>query len=137
MITEQQPLSGCDGINNLINSSSTVEICRPEMSNSVYCNVLTCSTIGWSLSLLFQACDRTAMLNVTDRTSGVIFSETFTSGSQPQELNHILGNQTGSINLTSRVVEESHYLVSLDAPLLNISFPMTAVPVECLTTGNH
>ena len=80
------------------------------------------------------------MLNVTDNRDNVSIYEVFPSKEQLQELNHTLGNQTGIISLTSRVVASDHkmyYLVNLDSPLFNISFPMTAIPVECPISGKH
>ena len=78
------------------------------------------------------------MLNVTDNRDNVSIYEVFPSKEQLQELNHTLGNQSGIISLTSRVVASDHkmyYLVTLDSPLFNISFPMTAIPVECPISG--
>ena len=138
---KQQPSSGCEGISNLINSSSTVEICGTEDStSSEFCDVLTCSTSDWSLVLSFHGCYREFMLNVTDDRDNVSIYKVFPSKEQLQELNHTLGNQTGIISLTSRVVASDHkmyYLVTLDSPLFNISFPMTAIPVECTISGKH
>ena len=125
-ITKQQPSSGCEGISNLINSS-TVEICDTEDStSSEFCDVLTCSTSDWSLVLSFQGCYREVMLNVTDKKDNVSIYEILPSEDKLQELNHTLGNQTGIISLTSRVVASDHkmyYLVTLDSPLFNIFFP--------------
>ena len=133
MITEQQPSSSCEGINNLINFSSTVEICRAEN-----CEILACSANNWSLGLLFRACNRENVLNVTDRTRGDIVSTTIASGSQLHEVNHTLGNNDGKIQLISRVVtsgQNEYFLISLEVPLFNISIPMTAIPVECRRQG--
>ena len=140
-ITKQQPSSACQGFSNLINSSSTVEICDTEDStSSEFCDVLTCSTSDWSLALSFQGCYREVMLNVTDNRDNVSIYEVFPSKEQLQELNHTLGNKTGIISLTSRVVasdDKMYYLVNLDSPLFNISFPMTAIPVECPISGKQ
>ena len=133
MITEQQPSSSCEGINNLINFSSTVEICRAEK-----CEILICSTNNWTLSLLFRACNRESVFNVTDRTRGDSVSATIPSGSELHEVNHTLGNNDGNIQLISRVVtsgQNEYFVVSLEAPLFNISIPMTAIPVECRRHG--
>ncbi len=131
VIIEQQPSSLCDGVNNFIHFSATCSI------NSSTCDILTCSTSDWSLSLSIDGCNREVTLNVTDYDEEEV-SKIFTSQVYAQELNHTHNNQTGRITLTSRVVRNGDHfynLLSIHAPLFNLSFPTTAIPVECFLQG--
>ncbi len=132
VITEQQPSSLCDGVNNFIHFSATCSI------NSNTCDILTCSTSDWSLSLSIDSCNREVTLNVTDYDEEEEVSETFTSQVYAQELNHTHNNQTGIISLTTRVVpneQKLFYLLTIESVLFNLSFPTTAIPVECFLQG--
>ncbi len=127
-ITRQKPNNTCDGINHLINGSSIPDIC-----NSEGCDVLTCATNDWSLSLSIDGCNREVTLNVTENDEEEV-SETFTSQVYTQELNHTYNNRTGIISLTTRVVpneQKFFYLLTIESVLFNLSFPTTAIPVEC------
>ena len=99
-----------------------------------------CSTANWSLEVVLQPCNGQGIVNVTEKTNvtGTIHGSSrllnFSSNYVVQQLSHSLGSFTGNITLNSRVELSNHtqyYLISLEAPLLNISFPMTAIPVEC------
>ena len=136
VITELQPSSACEGINNIIKSSPPSGACRTKKSNSMYCDILTCSTNHWNLVMVFYACDKIGVITVMDRIDEdrVLVNETFPSDSQVQELKYSVHNQIGKITLNSRVVtngQNTYYLLSLEAPILNISFPMTGIPIQC------
>jgi len=103
-------------------------------SNSLYCDGVMCSTADWSLTIELQACDRHGIVNVTDKKSGGSSHHNFSTDLQDQTLSHNFGNFTGNFNLTSGLVlhnGKNFYLISLKFPLLNTSFPTTAIPVEC------
>ncbi len=130
VITHLQPSTSCEGIENLIQSSGP---CSVMMLDSL-CNTAFCSTTDWSVMLLFQACDKQGMLSLTDKSNGASAKVSFGSDPQVQELNHTLGNVSDTASMSTRIVSSAqmfYYLVSLDAPLFNISFPMTAIPLQC------
>ena len=140
MITEQQPSSICEGLSNLINVSSTQEMCRVEKNNRTEeCDALTCNaTSDWILDMSFNSCPGEVTLNLTDLGTNESFSETFSSSDHVQEYNFTLMNVTGSVRLTSRVVPDQgrfYFLVEAESTLLNLSFPVTPVPVECSQEG--
>lgn len=131
VITQQQPSNACDGLRTLINSSSIPSICDKED-----CDFVNCSTGNWSLSLSFDDCGEDVTLSVTDDSWEIILS----SGEYEQELNHTYNSRSGSIALTLNVVtygQKMYYLLAINFPLFNFSFPATAIPVECPLGGKY
>ena len=139
MITEQQPFSICEGLSNLINISSTPEKCRVEKNKSTaLCEAVTCNTSDWVMVMSFNSCLQVVTLSLTDLGSSTSFCEIFSSREYIQKLMYNITNETGSVCLTSRVVSDKgklNFLVSLESFLLNLSFPVTPVPVACSQEG--
>ena len=143
VITKQQPSNSCVGLQNFISTPALEQTCNVMETNNSYsssCEVVMCSTANWSLEVVLQPCNNQGIINVTEKTNmtGKIYGSSrllnFSSNFLVQQLSHSLGSYTGNITLNSRVElsnQTHYYLISLEAPLLNISFPMTAIPVEC------
>ena len=95
---------------------------------------MVCSTASWRLVLTLQHCERTGVVEVTNRTSEMMDTLSFGSNLTTQSLSYKIQEVFQNITLTSRVVpsrRKYYYLLHLDSPLLNISLPMTAIPVQC------
>ena len=139
VITEQQPSSICEGLSNIVNISSAQENCIVEKDKrTTVCEALTCSTNDWIMILSFNSCLQEVTLNLMDLGSNKNFSESFLSSDHVQEFNITLMDKTGSISLTSRLVPDQgkfYFLVELESSLLNLSFPVTPVPVTCSKEG--
>ena len=135
VIREQKPSSACEGLNNFIKiSSASTTNCTVRANSSEYCDAMVCSSASWRLVLTLQHCERTGFLEVTNRTSEMMDTLSFGSNLTTQSLSYKLPDVSQNITLTSRVVPRGrkyYYLLHLDAPLLNISLPMMAIPVQC------
>ena len=139
MITEQQPSSICEGLFNLVNTSSTQEMCRVEKNKSTaLCEAVTCNTSDWVMVMSFNSCQQKVTLSLTNLASNNSFSLIISFSEYVQKFNHTITNKAGSVCLTPRVVSDHgkfYFLAELESSLLNLSFPVTPVPVACSQEG--
>ena len=139
MISEQQPSSICEGLFNLVNTSSTQEKCRVLKKNSTaLCEAVTCNTSDWVMVMSFNSCQQIVTLSLTGLGSNNSFSSIFSFSEYVEILNYTITNKVGSVYVTTRVVPDKgklYFLVALESSLLNLSFPVTAVPVAFSEEG--
>lgn len=131
---DQQPATACQGLGNLLQSSFNMAVCQVHKLHSLYCDTVLCNTSDWRLELFLQHCYEYGRLTVEDKTRNNTTFINFTSNFTIQTLNHMLGNTTGNITLTSAIghsTQSSYYLIALQAPLFNLTYPETAIPIQC------